>query len=201
MDERKNPEIYKQQFIEIYRKNILREGADKLLCWLENTDFFTAPASYRFHSSFEGGLALHSLNVYKRLKKNVQNEFGADYGKFISDETIAICALLHDVCKAEYYKTEMRNVKEDGVWVQKPYYAVDEKLPYGHGEKSVYIINGFMRLTREEALAVNWHMGGFDARIKGGGSVTAVYEKSILSVLLHISDVEATYIDEERGKR
>ena len=138
--------------------------------------------------------------MYRRLKKNVQSEFGAGYASFISDESIAVCGLLHDVCKAEYYKTEMRNVKENGVWVQRPYYAVEEKLPYGHGEKSVYIINGFMRLTREEALAINWHMGGFDARVKGGGSVTAVYEKSVLSVLMHVSDIEATYIDEERGR-
>lgn len=200
MNERKSPKIYEGEFIEAYCKNIKREGADKLLGWLKSTDFFTAPASYRFHSSFEGGLAHHSMNVYRRLKKNVQSEFGAGYASFISDESIAVCGLLHDVCKAEYYKTEMRNVKENGVWVQRPYYAVEEKLPYGHGEKSVYIINGFMRLTREEALAINWHMGGFDARVKGGGSVTAVYEKSVLSVLMHVSDIEATYIDEERGR-
>ena len=189
-----------EEFLQIYDAEIKREGKEKLLKWLKSGDFFEAPASYKFHSSFKGGLALHSINVYKRLKKNVANEFGSGYSSFIDDESIAICGLLHDVCKANYYKVEMRNVKEDGVWVQRPYYTVEEKFPYGHGEKSVYIINSFMRLKEDEAMAINWHMGGFDARIQGGASLTAAYENSVLSVLLHVSDLQATYIDEDRRR-
>ena len=89
--------------------------------------------------------------------------------------------------------------KENGEWVQKPYYTVDDQLPYGHGEKSVYIINGYMRLTREEALAINWHMGGFDKRVQGGDqSFSGAYYKYPLCTLTHLADVMATYLDETK---
>ena len=140
----------KEEFIQIYNQNIKREGADKLLQWLESTDFFNCPASTRFHNNFEGGLVDHSVKVYHRLKKIV-----ADEKMNVSNESIAIIALLHDVCKANIYKIDYRNVKRDGEWVKEPYFTVDDALPYGHGEKSVYIINGFLRLTREEAMAIN----------------------------------------------
>ena len=109
---------------------------------------------------------------------------------------------MHDLCKANTYKIELRNVKENGEWVKKPYYAVEEQFPYGHGEKSVFILQNYLHLTAEEALAINWHMGGFDQRVKGGSySISAVYEKSPLAVLLHTADILATYIDEVRGER
>ena len=117
----------------------------------------------------------------------------------MSLESATIMALFHDICKVDYYKTEMRNVKEDGVWVQKPYYTVDDALPYGHGEKSVYIINGFLRLTREEAMAINWHMGGFDMRVRSGFyGLENVFYRYPVALILHLSDVQATYLDEER---
>ena len=167
-----------------------------MIDYLCKSDFFYAPASSRFHCDYEGGLAEHSINVYERLRQNVLNE----YGNFdtISEETVAICGLFHDLCKIEYYTVSMRNVKENGEWIQKPFYSVDEKLPYGHGEKSVYIINGFIRLTREEALAINWHMGGFDARVVGGNGfgIAEAYRKYPLALWLHVSDIVATYIDE-----
>ncbi len=196
MEELKASDLQKE-FIEIYNANIKREGSQKLLEWLQSTDFFTAPASTKFHSNIEGGLCLHSINAYKRFKKIIQDEYGTEYSNVISDESIAIIGLLHDVCKANFYSMEYRNVKVDGAWVQKPYYAVDEDLPYGHGEKSVYIINGFIKLTREEALAINWHMGGFDARVKGGSfSFSQAYYKYPVSVLFHVADVLTTYLDE-----
>lgn len=186
----------KEEFISIAKENIKREGIQKLLDWLETTDFFECPASSRFHSAEAGGLCFHSLNVYKRLKKLMEDEQGAEN---INLESITIVALFHDVCKCCYYKTEYRNVKENGEWVQKPFYAVDDQLPYGHGEKSVYMVNGYMRLTREEALAINWHMGGFDTRVKGGDmSLANVYYKYPLAILVHIADVMATYLDETR---
>lgn len=185
----------KEEFIKIYKNYIKREGADQLLEYLTKSDFFTAPASQKYHLCFAGGLCLHSINVFKRLCNEVYNEFGNF--ESISEETIAICGLLHDVCKIDFYTIEYRNVKENGEWVKKPIYIIDEKLPYGHGEKSVYILNGFMRLTREEALAINWHMGGFDARVKGGSfSMGEWYYKSPLGVLMHIADLKATYLDE-----
>ncbi|MBQ8178364.1 MAG: hydrolase [Clostridia bacterium] len=191
---------YKDQFIEIYKENVKREGASKLLSYLESTDFFTAPASTRFHLAHEMGLCEHSLNVYFRLKDLIKNE-KSDWAKNVSEETIAIVALLHDVCKADMYVVDYRNQKQpDGSWAKIPYYTIDEKLPYGHGEKSVYIINGFLRLTREEAICINWHMGGFDERVKGGSySIAKAYQQYPLAVLLHIADVMASYLDEDRN--
>ncbi len=190
----------KETFLEIFDKYITREGADKLRNYLLSSDFFTAPASTKFHSAFEGGLCDHSVKTYKRLLFNVENEFGSNWEEHVSHETIAITSLLHDLCKIDYYKKDYRNVKENGQWVKKECYVKDETLPYGHGEKSVYIVNGFIRLTREEAIAINWHMGGFDSRVKGGdGSISVAFDKFPLAVLVHVSDLEATYFDEKRS--
>ena len=186
----------KKQFLEIVENNIKRDGIKELIAWLETTDFFECPASSRFHLAEAGGLCLHSINVYYRLLKLATDEFGEEN---INKESIAIIGLFHDLCKCCYYKTEMRNVKENGEWVQKPYYTVDDHLPYGHGEKSVYIINGYLRLTREEALAINWHMGGFDSRVMGGDmSLAGAYYKHPICALAHIADIMATYLDETR---
>lgn len=190
----------KNEFIEIYNKYIKREGADKLLGWLEKTDFFTAPASTNFHSACKGGLCEHSVKVYKRFLRLLQFEYGENWQEKMSHESVVICALLHDLCKVDFYKEDVRNVKVDGVWVQKPYYKVEDTLPYGHGEKSVYIITGFMKLTREEAMIINWHMGEFDLRIKGGSySLPEVFYRYPCSLLFHSADVQATYLDEKRG--
>lgn len=184
----------KEEFLRIARTHIKRDGIEDLLKWLESTDFFEAPASSKFHSAEAGGLCFHSLNVFKRLKQLATQE----YAENCNMETVAICALFHDLCKCCFYKVEYRNVKENNEWVKKPYYAVDDPLPYGHGEKSVYIINGYMRLTREEALAINWHMGGFDKRVSGGDfQFSKAYYKYPICVMTHLADVMATYLDEK----
>lgn len=194
----KTVEDYKKEYIEIFKAYINRDGADALLEYLQNqSDFFTAPASGRRHSAFEGGLCVHSLNAYHRFKQNIVNEFGENYKERISDESIAIIALLHDLCKVNTYTVDYRNQKVDGQWVQVPYYAYNNSLPYGHGEKSVYIISGFMRLTREEAMAINWHMGGFDPRTQATGDMSEAYSRFPTAVLFHVSDLEATYLDEK----
>lgn len=191
----------KDEFLDIFDKYITRQGAAELRKYLLGSDFFTAPASGRFHCCHAGGLCEHSINVYRRMLAIVKAEYGEEWKKKVTHESVAICALLHDVCKIDYYKEDMRNVKnENGEWVKVPYYTKAEKLPYGHGEKSVYIINGFIRLTRAEALAINWHMGGFDSRSRGGDfSISEAYASNPLCVLLHVADLEATYLDEERG--
>ena len=190
-------DLNKEEFLRIARENIKREGLEELLSFLEGTDFFTAPCSTRFHLAERGGLCQHSLNVYDRLLRLCVDEYGEEGFNL---ETITICSLFHDVCKCCYYKETTRNVKENGVWVEKPYYTVEDALPYGHGEKSVYIINGYMRLTREEAMAINWHMGGFDSRVQGGTQAySEAYSKFPLAVLTHMADVMATYLDEQRG--
>jgi len=187
----------KEEFIKIFNDNIKREGANNLLDYLLSTDFCTAPASTKFHSCYKGGLLEHSINAYKRFKSLIKLEYGENYADKISEESIAIIALLHDVCKINTYKEELRNVKVDGAWTQVPYYTVDDALPYGHGEKSVYMISGFMKLTREESMAINWHMGGFDSRVMGGSySLSGAFYKYPLAVLFHTADLMATYLDE-----
>lgn len=192
--------LLKAEFTDVFTRHVTRNGADKLLEYLTNSDFFTAPASARFHLAEEGGLCQHSLNVYKRLLNLVRQEYGDGYQSVVSDESIAICGLLHDVCKVNYYAVDYRNVKEGYEWVRKPYYKVEEKFPYGHGEKSVFIITQYMSLTAEEAMAINWHMGGFDERVKGGSyALSEALAKYKLALLMHIADISATYLDEDRG--
>ena len=186
------------EFIEIFENNIKREGAKELLDWLKKTDFFVAPASTKFHSAVAGGLCYHSLLTYKRFRQNLVNEYGDGLPKIASEETIAIISLLHDVCKTDCYKLDYKNVKVNNEWIKQPYYAYNDSLPYGHGEKSVYMISGFMKLTREEALAINWHMGGFDSRVIGGFyGLSNVFSQYPLAVLFHVADIQATYLDEK----
>lgn len=193
-----NLEEIKQEFLDIFYDNVERNGAEELLNYLEKTDFFTAPASGRRHSNFEGGLCLHSINVYKRYLKLLENEYGEKWTEVISPESVAIIGLLHDICKVNTYTVEMRNVKVDGEWKQKPYYKYYDPLPYGHGEKSVYMISGFMRLTREEAMAINWHMGAFDPRVGSNPSILVdVFYRYPTAFLFHLADYMATYLDEK----
>ncbi len=188
-----------ERFIQIFTENIKREGAENLLDWLINSDFFTAPASSKFHSAYEGGLCEHSLKVFDRYMRLLKMEYGEDFSSVISMESVAIIALLHDVCKVDFYKTDYRNVKVDGQWIQVPYYTVEDKLPYGHGEKSVYIVGSFIKLTREEAMAINWHGGGFDERVRGGSYAMAeAYYKFPNAMIFHTADMMATYLDETK---
>ncbi len=185
---------YKEEFISIYNENIKRSGSKELLEWMMKTDFFTAPASSKFHCACEQGLVMHSLSVYHTL---VEKHFEPDKD---SPESFAICALLHDLCKAQFYKVSTRNVKNDetGQWEKKPFYAIEDAFPYGHGEKSVFLIERFMRLKTSEAVAIRWHMGGFDDAAKGGGfSIALAYEKYPLAVKLHLADLESTYLREK----
>lgn len=185
----------KQQIIDIYRNCVKREGSDKLLDYLINkSDFFTAPASTRFHGAYDGGLAQHSLNVYNCFKAYLERDRVRElYNLNASDETIAVCALLHDICKVNVYTRGTRNVKneETGQWEKVPTFFFDDGLPYGHGEKSVYMITGFMRLTREEAFAIRYHMG-FSGE-ENANNVGKAFGMFPLSFALSTADMEATY--------
>lgn len=191
----------RERFEEIFSSKIKREGADKLWEYLTSStcDFFEAPASARYHGAYDGGLAEHSLNVYDCLvdyvsRKRVKDIYGMEY----SDETVAIVALLHDLCKINCYKKGSRNVKdENGVWHSVPTFEFEDNMPYGHGEKSVYIVNGYLRLSREEAFAIRYHMGFSgteDAR-----NVGKAFEMYPLAFALSVADMEATYFIE--GKK
>ena len=185
----------KEEFINLYQTNITREGGDKLLEYLDSpqSDFFTAPASTRFHGAFEGGLLEHSLNVYHCLcdylsRDRVKNTYKLCY----PDESVAICALLHDLCKVNCYVKGTRNKKDKhGVWQTVPTFEYADDMPYGHGEKSVYIISGFMRLTREEAFAIRYHMGFSGNEDKN--SVGRALEMFPLALAVNVADMEATY--------
>ena len=183
----------REKFIEIFKSTITREGSDKLLEYLtDKTDFFTAPASTRFHGAYEGGLLEHSLNVYECLCDFVKRpRFRDKYGFVFDEESLAIAALLHDICKTNFYKTEMRNVKKNGVWESVPYYTIEDTLPYGHGEKSVYILSGFMKLTRDEAFAIRYHMG-FSGP-EDANQVGKALEMFPLAFALCVADMEASY--------
>ena len=195
-----------ERFIKIYKENIKREGAAKLLEYLlsPQSDFFTAPASARFHLSQEGGLVEHSVNVYEALKGYLESPRAKEtYGFDYSDESIAIVSLLHDLCKVNVYKKGYRNVKDEkGAWQRVDTFEYDDKLPYGHGEKSVYIITGYMKLTREEAFAIRYHMGY--SSTEDERNVSAAFEMFPLAFALSTADSEATYYvesDKYKGTR
>lgn len=186
----------KERFLELYHKRVIRDGADDLLKWLESSDFFTAPASTRFHGCHEGGLLQHSLNVYDCLVKCID---AAGLTDDIPADSVALVALLHDVCKVNFYKKGFRNVKneETGQWERKEIYQIEEKFPCGHGEKSVIILQNFLRLTTDEIYAIRAHMGGFDTSVKGGDYfIGKIFEKSKLAFLLHLADMSAIYLME-----
>ena len=192
----------KEKFLNYYKTHITREGANELLEYLcsDKSDFFTAPASTRFHGAYEGGLCEHSVNVYECLKEYVSRpRFIEEYGLTFSDETLAIVSLLHDLCKINVYKASTRNVKKDGVWTTVPYYEFEDALPYGHGEKSVYVISGFMRLSREEAFAIRYHMGF--SKDEEAKNVSKAFEMFPLAMANYVADMEATFLIEERANR
>lgn len=183
---------YKDTFIKTAQETIQRVGIEELMQWLDTTDFYTAPASTRYHGAFESGLVMHSLNVYSQLKKLCEW-----YECNASDESIAIVALFHDLCKVGVYKTEMRWRKDkNNQWEQYPTWKHDEDFAYGgHGSKSVYLIQSFMKLTPDEASAINCHMGAWDRSDYGNPS--EVYNRNSLAWLLHVADEAATYMMEK----
>ena len=185
----------REEFIAVYQENITRRGADRLLEWLDSdaSDFFTAPSSTRFHGSYEGGLVEHSLNVYECLKDYLARPRTKElYGMDYSPETIAVTALLHDICKVGFYEVDYRNAKnEQGAWERIPYYTIRDTLPYGHGEKSVYMIQSFMRLTRDEAFAIRYHMGFSGNEDKN--NIGRALEMFPLALAVNVADMEATY--------
>lgn len=184
----------KERFMEIFRSQVTRPGAEELLAWLEETDFFEAPASTRFHGTYPGGLVDHSLNVYDQL---MYDQNAREY----SAETRAVCALLHDVCKVGVYHDLFKTVVAGNLDTV-PLYEFRDTLPLGHGEKSVFLIQRHMQLTDEEALAIRWHMGAYDEAYRGGSrSLGAAQEQCALVLALHQADMRATQEEKRREGR
>jgi hypothetical protein len=177
---------------------IEREGITPLLKYLNTTDFYDAPASTKFHGCHEKGLVIHSLTVHDIMKE--MNEM---LDLKLDKESIAICGLFHDVCKANFYVKEMRNKKIDGKWHEVEEWGVKDQLPMGHGEKSVYILMKYMILTDAEALAIRWHLGGFDPGVHfmypSGAPQKQTFRENKLATLLVVSDMSASYLVDSWG--
>lgn len=180
----------KEEFIKLL-KSTNREGMDKLIDFIDKTDFYTAPASTRFHGNCEGGLLEHSMKVYEILKEKVKH---APVELNYNEDSLIIIALLHDICKANFYKVDYRNAKNEfGEWEKVPYYTVDDTIPYGHGEKSVMMITEYMKLTSEEKYCIRWHMG-FSEPKEQYTTLGLAFKKYPLALLVHEADLEATYL-------
>ena len=179
----------KEEFIQLLRST-KREGIEDLINFIEKTDFYTAPASTRFHGSYEGGLLEHSMKVYEILKhKAKSNIMNMEW----QDDTIIISALLHDICKVNFYKVDYRNAKnERGEWEKVPYYTIDDTIPFGHGEKSVMMLTEYIKLTPEEKYAIRWHMG-FTEPKEQYNTISAAFKRYPFALLLHEADLESTY--------
>lgn len=179
----------KEEFLGLL-KSVNREGMDKLIEFIEKSDFFKAPASTRFHGDYEGGLLEHSMKVYEILLDKVKN---SPIEINISDESLIIIALLHDICKVNFYKVDYRNAKNAfGEWEKVPYYTVEDTIPYGHGEKSVMMLTEYIKLTVEEKYCIRWHMG-FTEPKELYNTLGQAFKKFPLALLLHEADLEATY--------
>ena len=177
---------------------IERPGIQELETFIIASDFFTAPCSTQYHLARPGGLAEHSLNVYKLLAEKVER-----YRLNIPADTVAVCGLCHDLCKVNFYGKAKKNVKENGTWFEKEVYVVKDAFPLGHGEKSVSILQDYIKLTAEEKLAIRWHMCAFDAGIHfdyPNGHAFRAASKVPLVVLLFTADYEASQIIEEQQK-
>lgn len=198
MMEQSKLEAMRDKFMQICQHHIRCSGITDLLRYMElETDFFSAPASTKYHGNYKGGLLEHSLNVYEALQK-IASLFS---DIVISAETIAIVALFHDLCKANYYTVSTRNVKDEatGKWSKVPFYTTDDQFPIGHGEKSVILLLRYIELTDDEIYAIRWHMSAFDNAAKGGDyGLSKAYEKCPLAVMLHLADMMASYLMESR---
>ena len=189
-----NVQENKQKFIQILKDNCSnRFDIDEIIKKLEETDFFIAPASTKYHLSERGGLVQHSLNVYETLS-NLCELYHEDYNKH---DSIAIVALFHDLCKANFYKESSKNVKTTFGWTTEQCYVVDDQFPLGHGEKSVIMTQRLFSLTDEEIIAIRWHMNGFDSAVKGGdyslaSAASGKYAK--LLTLLQCADMISSQI-------
>lgn len=192
-------EELKSEYMRLFKTYIHREGSEALL---ENigfeTDFFTAPASTQYHGNVKGGLCFHSINVAKELIRFLYFHGYITKGEEKEAEKLEsayIVALLHDLCKTNFYAWSSRNVKDgSGNWKSIPFIGVDELIPLGHGEKSLFLVMQHMALTEEEALAIRWHMGDYS---EANGACSKAFAKSPLALFLHQADERASSICEK----
>jgi len=196
----------KEEFIRLLRLSG-RENIESLINWLETkSDFFDAPSSTIYHGDYEGGLCQHSLNVYKAAKmfisKGIMLAAKENELDKIPEATLIITTLLHDLCKTNFYFPEIKNFKDETTnsWKKYKTYKCVDNFPLGHGEKSVIMLQNFIKLTGNEIIAIRWHMSFFDP-----GSFISPYEKPSLlkacdecplAVILQLADYYASHLME-----
>lgn len=191
----------RERFCQILR-DTARENIDYVLEDLDSWGFFDAPASARNHFNFAGGLAMHSLNVYDMAMalRSAIIPLRPDMEQALRPDSIAIAALLHDVCKTNIYrKTRRKQRNEIGVWEEIEGYEVDySEMPVGHGEKSVImLLRSGLDLEDEEIFAIRWHMGPWDLPVQSiemDKSYRKAHDRSPLVALIHTADTLAAQI-------
>lgn len=196
----KQLEINRETYIALLRK-VNREGIEELINFLDKSDFFTAPASGRFHGNYDGGLCEHSLNVCKVALSNYKGLKAIKPSLKISEESIIVSALLHDLCKIGFYNKAERWTKKDGQWTSYDGYEIKDPFPFGHGEKSVLYANQYIKLELEEMLAIRWHMGYMDMSVGLDSSSRYAFQESVntypIVTLIHTADWMSSTIIEE----
>lgn len=174
-----------------------RTGMDKLMDFIDKSDFYTAPASTGYHLAKEGGLLEHTMNVYNRLVDKYQNDpYWKEVLKDVPYESIILVSLLHDAAKIFTYVPEMKNVKVDGKWEQIQGYKFVEKIPLPHGAKSCFIVERYIKLSMQEYVAIYHHMGAYISS-DGWNTLGNAIEKYPLVLALHQADMEASKIIEK----
>lgn len=194
----------KTEFIQLLQQTEL-EGMEKIVSNLERLGFFEAPASTRFHLSIPGGLVQHSISVCKAAIniRNIAIAEKPDLETKLPVRSVILVSLLHDICKAEIYKTTFRNVKnEQGIWEKVPAYETDySHFPMGHGEKSVIrLMQWGVKLTKDEMLAIRWHMNAWDIPFQSYealGNLNAAKEQCPLLTILQTADMLSSMIYED----
>ena len=205
-----------KRFKELTAK-VERTGMDKLMAYLEGTDFFEAPSSAKFHLSVKGGLVRHNLNVYDCLCSKSNSPLWRDVLADISEDSFIVSALFHDICKTNFYKQALKNQKTydadkiakaepwqikhdshgDYLWETIDSYEIDDEIPLGHGEKSVIMLSRFITLKREEMYAIRWHMGFADSKENYNAIGTAIEKYPFVLALIE-ADLEASKLLEDK---
>lgn len=186
----------KERYLKLLEEVLYEEEFNNLKDWLDTGDFFSAPASTKYHLHGEGGLCQHSLNVYDCLSKKVK-EWGLEY----PESTIRIVSLMHDFCKINVYVKSTRRVPPErsgtGNWETEDVWIKDDAYHLGHASKSVYLIQQFIPLNMLEIEAIHSHMGSTDlSTMFNSFDLNSIFSVNPLAICLHLADMESSYLME-----
>ena len=148
---------------------------------LDEANFFTAPASTKYHGAYEGGLFDHSIETARQLV-NLTKKLGLKWSR---PESPYIVGLFHDVCKCDNYVQDF----ETGKYIYNP-----DMIINGHGEKSVMLLQRVIKLTSEEIACIRWHMGAYETDTKLWEYYGRAIEKYPNVLYTHTADMIASKI-------